>query len=109
MRGISRPGVLLAGMAWIVSSTLLASAFDDGVPLLNWTAPPYWSEPVASTPGAKHVMAPSNPPLAFHALTPCRITDTRGPAGPYGAPSMTANTPRSFVVTGSAARSAPPD
>ena len=97
--------VLCLAIAASVSAARVSLAIhpaDDSIPLANWVAPPYWVAPDSDTRSleSKHLMAPSNPPLAFHALTPCRITDTRGPAGPYGAPSMTANTPRSFVVTG---------
>ncbi len=35
--------------------------------------------------------------LQFIPVTPCRVADTRGPAGPFGGPTMTAGT-RSFVV-----------
>jgi hypothetical protein len=37
-------------------------------------------------------------PLPFIAVAPCRIVDTRGPAGPYGGPALAADTPRSFAV-----------
>jgi hypothetical protein len=45
---------------------------------------------------------PSSPPVAskFHTLAPCRIVDTRDPAGPYGAPPLSPGIPRSFVLTG---------
>jgi Beta-propeller repeat len=36
----------------------------------------------------------------FYTVSPCRVADTRGPAGPWGAPSLAANTSRSFQVTG---------
>ncbi len=36
----------------------------------------------------------------FHALTPCRILDTRNPDGPYGGPALTALSPRTFLATG---------
>ena len=39
--------------------------------------------------------------LQFIPVTPCRVADTRGPAGPLGGPTMTAGT-RSFVVPQSA-------
>jgi len=41
-------------------------------------------------------------PLAalFNTLTPCRVVDTRGPAGPYGAPSLAAGANRTFVFGG---------
>ena len=38
--------------------------------------------------------------LAFYSLTPCRIADTRNPAGPSGGPPIPANSARAFPVTG---------
>jgi len=37
-------------------------------------------------------------PRPFVAMTPCRIADTRGPAGTFGAPSLPASTPRDFPL-----------
>jgi len=44
---------------------------------------------------------PSPVPTSFHTLTPCRLADTRGPAGPYGAPAVAANGTRLFDVPAS--------
>jgi uncharacterized repeat protein (TIGR03803 family) len=38
--------------------------------------------------------------MQFHTLTPCRIADTRNPAGPLGGPALAANASRTFNVTG---------
>jgi hypothetical protein len=38
--------------------------------------------------------------LRYHVLTPCRVLDTRGPAGPGGGPALSANQPRTFTVAG---------
>ena len=40
------------------------------------------------------------PPLAmsFYTVTPCRIADTRLPAGPYGGPALSGLASRSFVI-----------
>lgn len=35
----------------------------------------------------------------FHTLTPCRVVDTRDPAGAYGGPSLIAGADRAFVFT----------
>ena len=35
----------------------------------------------------------------FHALTACRLADTRQPSGPSGGPALTGNRPRTFPVT----------
>ncbi|MDL2718673.1 MAG: hypothetical protein PT977_13050, partial [Acidobacteriota bacterium] len=37
----------------------------------------------------------------FHALSPCRLLDTRDPAGPHGGPAIAALSPRTFVAAGS--------
>jgi hypothetical protein len=39
-------------------------------------------------------------PFQYHTLTPCRLADTRNPAGPSGGPILTDNTTRQFPVQG---------
>lgn len=39
-------------------------------------------------------------PAAFYSVTPCRLIDTRGPAGSLGGPALAANTDRSFPLNG---------
>ena len=36
----------------------------------------------------------------FHTVTPCRILDTRDPAGPWGGPALAAGADRTFVIAG---------
>ena len=36
----------------------------------------------------------------FYTVTPCRVADTRNAGGPYGGPALSANTSRSFTITG---------
>jgi sugar lactone lactonase YvrE len=36
--------------------------------------------------------------LRFVPITPCRIADTRNPAGPFGGPTLAANTERDFAI-----------
>ncbi len=46
--------------------------------------------------------APGNPgALAFYPATPCRVADTRNPAGPFGGPQMTGGQTRGFTVPNS--------
>jgi len=40
--------------------------------------------------------------VRFVPVTPCRVFDTRNPAGPFGGPSIAAGTARSFAVPNSA-------
>ena len=44
------------------------------------------------------VPASTNSNLAFYPVTPCRVADTRSPAGPFGGPSMIAGQIRSFGI-----------
>jgi hypothetical protein len=37
---------------------------------------------------------------SFVTVTPCRVVDTRGPAGPWGSPALSAATERLFVFVG---------
>jgi hypothetical protein len=73
-------------------------------PIPNWAAPPFWSplraEELSKSrePGAEPlaVEALPTPSLPFIGITPCRIVDTRGPAGPFGGPALVANVTRTF-------------
>jgi hypothetical protein len=40
------------------------------------------------------------PATSFYTLTPCRILDTRDPAGPWGGPALSAGAVRTFVIAG---------
>lgn len=42
--------------------------------------------------------APPPPATTFHALTPCRVFDTRNPNGPTGGPAILGGSSRTFVV-----------
>ncbi len=39
-------------------------------------------------------------PTSYYPVTPCRLVDTRGPAGPLGAPALAAFSQRAFTLTG---------
>ncbi len=39
--------------------------------------------------------------LLFYPVTPCRIADTRNAVGPFGGPTMTSNTSRTFAIPAS--------
>jgi hypothetical protein len=47
------------------------------------------------------VPAGTSSALAFYSLTPCRVADTRGSAGPLGGPSMTMHQVRDFPIQSS--------
>jgi hypothetical protein len=44
--------------------------------------------------------APAPAATGFYTVTPCRVIDTRNPAGPRGGPALQANAARTFTVTG---------
>lgn len=49
----------------------------------------------------KSLPPPGNPAqLAFYPLVPCRILDTRNPAGPLGGPALAAGATRNFLLMG---------
>src|SRR5260221_9719667 len=51
-------------------------------------------------PTARPWFLAAAPPLSFRPAAPCRIADTRDPAGPQGGPALVANGSRSFQVAG---------
>lgn len=79
-------------------------------PVSNWSAPPYWIPPAASSRAGREpavqnlgaapleALGALPAPLPFFALTPCRIVDTRGAAGPFGGPALVANATRTFDI-----------
>lgn len=61
---------------------------------------PNWEVPLAEFRASKveafqKTAVPTNP-VPFVGITPCRIVDTRGPAGPFGSPFLTAGASRNF-------------
>jgi hypothetical protein len=61
----------------------------------NWTVPPYGGTRPA---GELSTMADISPGVAFVAMQPCRVFDTRNANGPYGGPRLLANTTRNFDI-----------
>src|SRR6185436_17706045 len=64
--------------------TALPALSADRVPLRNWRAP------VAN--------ADISGRASFIAVTPCRVVDTRSPAGPYGGPGYVDNETRTYNI-----------
>jgi hypothetical protein len=81
----------------IISLLFAASAAQAqlGSTVANWTAPS--SNSGSSSRGIRALADVTNP-LPFIGVTPCRIVDTRGPAGTFGGPSLPASTPRNFPL-----------
>ena len=98
-----------------VSGTPFPSATDTYIAVFN----PVKSAPAAEGPWGffrqnqfRKGVAPTTPscpppppptPLSYYSLSPCRILDTRWPAGPYGGPALSAQGRRSFAVLGQCA------
>src|SRR5262249_25484537 len=91
---IRLPLVILV-LAFIAS----AAQAQLGSVVANWNAPSTWS-PSADSGGLHHArtLADVTSPIAFIGVTPCRIVDTRGPAGPFGAPALAGGAPRNFAL-----------
>lgn len=72
----------------------------------NWAAPPHWVPGASAASTASSGKGPESAAavgaLAFHAVTPCRVIDTRGNgfSGQYGPPAMPAFSPRNFTIGG---------
>jgi hypothetical protein len=75
------------------SAVLLAQAGSANVP--NWTVPAYRA---SGAEGGLTTMTDNSPGVAFVAMQPCRVFDTRDPVGPYGGPRLIANTTRNFDI-----------
>jgi hypothetical protein len=58
--------------------------------------------PARSATLAVGVPGPAAPPspTSFYTLTPCRVADTRNPAGPLGGPALGAGATRAFALVG---------
>src|SRR6266481_1565133 len=66
-----------------------------GSTVANWPVPSSGS--AAPGRGIRTLGDVTNP-LPFIGVTPCRIVDTRGPAGTFGGPSLPASAPRNFPL-----------
>jgi hypothetical protein len=72
----------------------------------NWTVPPYRS---TGSTGGLTTMADISEGSIFIAVDPCRVVDTRGPAGPYGGPALVPGPPRTFDIDGGPCTFIPPN
>lgn len=75
---------------------------DTNVGGIHWESPIVVQGRVYLTDEAAHLIAwipvPGN--TSYTTLPPCRVLDTRGPAGPSGGPALAANGTRVFAVSG---------
>jgi hypothetical protein len=91
-RAIRLPIVILV-LAFLAS----AAQAQIGTVVSNWAVPSSSSSSSSGLHRSQSLADVTNPGT-FVGVTPCRIVDTRGPAGPFGAPSLPASTPRSFTL-----------
>ena len=85
---IARP---LAASLIVLASTILCAG---EIPVSNWTVPPY-----RSVAGSLSPMTDVSPAVAFTAVQPCRLVDTRVGSGfpsGYGPPSLSPGAARNF-------------
>ena len=82
----------------IVTLAFAASAAQAqlGSTVPNWAVP---SSSSGSSGRGIRTLADVTNPLPFIGVTPCRIVDTRGPAGTFGGPSLPASAPRNFPLS----------
>jgi hypothetical protein len=101
------------GQTWIGSTSVvtgadcnttfvLSTAFPPGQTIFTATATDTSSDPNGhrSTSEFSACFPPSFPGASFFTVTPCRVADTRNPAGSYGGPALAANVDRTFVIGG---------
>jgi len=62
-------------------------------------SPPSLDDPVTANNSAS-LATPVARQTQFYSLTPCRVVDTRNPAGARGGPALAAGTARSFAMAG---------
>ncbi len=72
---------------------------DSSISYTGW----YIDSVTLSNVGMPTACAPHQPatPLDFYTVTPCRLVDTRNPAGPNGGPALQPLATRTFVLAGS--------
>src|SRR5215472_1204169 len=96
-RILSRPRTvfLVFAVVLVISASVEGQV---GATVANWTVPSPGSSTGPTAPGHARALGDVTLPNAFVGVSPCRIVDTRGPAGPYGAPSLSAGVSRNFAL-----------
>jgi hypothetical protein len=94
MRATGLKGLLFVFLLLMANAVAFAQ-YEVGIPVPNWTVPPYGGSQPA---GGLSTMADISPGVAFVAMSPCRVFDTRNANGPYGGPKLLANTTRNFDI-----------
>jgi hypothetical protein len=79
-----------------VAVPVLADALAEGMETFRVDLSAPSGAAIAWGQGTGRIHDPGN----FFSLTPCRVLDTRDPAGPWGGPALAANQSRSFTLAG---------
>lgn len=83
------------------SATLPVAVSGSVVPTPTPTPTPTNTPATTNTPNNTATPTPTPTPApatGFYTVSPCRVADTRNPAGPSGGPALSANTLRTFPV-----------
>ena len=93
-----------SGPATITSSTLTITGTGSVTVLATQSGNADYAAatPVSDTFTVSQGTPPATSALLFVPMTPCRLVDTRNALGPFGGPSITGNTSRSFAIPNSA-------
>src|SRR5882724_6491042 len=84
---------VFTALSFSVSLFLSLPLAAQNIPLTNW--------PVSTRHFTPRAAADLGNAAVFTAITPCRVLDTRNPAGPYGGPAFASSQTRSFSIPGS--------
>jgi hypothetical protein len=87
-----------ASNRWGDYSALSVDPVDDRT---FWFTTLYTPTSLWATRIATFRLYEATPPLGYFAVTPCRLVDTRNPAGPAGGPALQPAAQRAFILTGS--------
>jgi pre-peptidase len=75
--------------------TAVVTSTSTGTPTNTPTPTPTGQVPATPTPTPTGLTSPG-----FYTVAPCRVADTRDPAGPFGGPALPAGAVRTFTVAG---------
>jgi hypothetical protein len=78
----------------------LSAVATQNIPLRNWRVP-FPSAQTGRSGLTKQTLGAISGSAAFVAVTPCRVVDTRNPAGPYGGPAFTGSETRTYDIPAS--------
>jgi hypothetical protein len=82
----------------VTAASRLGAAPAQAGTIPNWTAPATWTPARGGRSHASGKEVDLTGALPFVPVTPCRIVDTRGAAGAFGGPTLTASAARSFPL-----------